>query len=553
MASKRAFLWLMIGAAALAAVWLVGRGALLERRSEPARETPPLEDDRAASASGPAEVRPASAPRLASAHAHLRARPMTELTGRVVDEFGRGVAGASVVFYGEDVGFGSAKERTHSDEAGRFVIGASTRSPWSLVISREGFGTRCVWSQGNAPRWNLGDVCLAAEVKLRGVVRDEWGKPIEGATVRRIGMLEHLRDPDSASTNALGEYELHGLASGEVALEVSSTGFQPYFDLSLQIPRVSEWTLDAVLNQRKHVSLRIEEPPPSNAHELRFSVLEPAGSRHVRIRRIRVHFLQGQGGSHKLTFESPSSGPQKDSEWRVWVTETAPYAVAVVLADGREIRLEHVEPKQQTLVLRAPEFPSLRGKVILSDGSPLAGVEVEAAGADTTGSPAVFATTNANGEFHFSKVLCDSAGAVVSLRDRRWSAPPRFARPRAEGALEAVTLEAAPGAWVRIVRAAGTPRAPAMWIVVRDGDYAERILHFPHAAELGTNGTLLFGPLHPGKWFAKPLFLADPSEGNSIPSRLAAEDRLDPLRGLPIELAEGETVELLWNGDVLSR
>lgn len=553
MASKRAFLWLMIGAAALAAVWLVGRGALLERRGEPAREMPPLEDDHAASASGPAEVRPASAPQLASADAHSGARAMTELTGRVVDEFGRGIAGASVVFYGEDVGFGSAQERTHSDEAGRFVIGASTRAPWSLVISREGYGTRCVWSQGNAPRWNLGDVCLAAEVKLRGVVRDEWGKPIEGAAVRRIGMLTRFGTEASARTDAQGAYELRALAPGEVAIDVSAAGFAPHTQLSLEIPKLSEWTLDVILKRSEVTPAPPEEPPPAGAHPLEIQVLERDGDQPIGIRRIRIHYEKRLGGSHRRTYNSPESGVQGDPRWRIWVDESTRYGLAVVLADGREIQLDPVEPVQQTLTLRAPEFPSLRGKVILSDGSPLAGVEVEAAGADTTGSPAVFATTNAQGEFHFSKVLCDSAGAVVSLRDRRWAAPPRFARPRAEGALEAVTLEAAPGAWVRIVRAAGTSRAPTMWIVVRDGDYAERTLHFPHAAELGTDGTLAFGPLHPGKWFAKPLFLADPSEGNSIPSRLAAEDRLDPLRGSPIGLAEGETVELLWNGDVLSR
>jgi hypothetical protein len=145
-------------------------------------------------------------------------RPVVVLTGRVIDQDGRGVAGAALHF-------GETRAFAGPDGAFRLV---ADPGPDVLTFAGQGFPPGVREGLGELPvgEHDLGNLRLDARggVSVRGLVRDARGAPLEGAVVSATWLLPGgERFLSSASTDRDGYYRLAGpLASPcDVKLEAA--------------------------------------------------------------------------------------------------------------------------------------------------------------------------------------------------------------------------------------------------------------------------------------------------------------------------------------------
>lgn len=139
-----------------------------------------------------------------------------DVHGKVVDQAsGAALAGATVQFVGT-----SGSTSTGSD--GGFVLAGVAPGAYTLRVSMLGYQDKSVGIQVAAGQvLNLGSIALVAApltATLSGVVKDNYGNPMQNATVA-VGTT-------SALTNASGAYQLSNLSPGTATITASSNGYQ---------------------------------------------------------------------------------------------------------------------------------------------------------------------------------------------------------------------------------------------------------------------------------------------------------------------------------------
>ena len=157
------------------------------------------------------------------AFVELRLHAPRETRGRVVDESGVAIPGATVfaVNWGRH-GLETLGECV-TDSDGRFRVLGALPAKSGLVARAAGFAQRAVWRVrcGELPS----DIVMAPSRALRGrVVRDSDGTPIEGALVVVQGAPEVLGGSLRGVTNGAGEFAIHGFEFGEMADVVIDVG-----------------------------------------------------------------------------------------------------------------------------------------------------------------------------------------------------------------------------------------------------------------------------------------------------------------------------------------
>lgn len=219
------------------------------------------------------ESRPATA--ASAAPAPRPQGPAVAVTGRVLDEAGRPVAGASVTFLADPLAAAlalrpgaarpavAALPEATSGADGRFSIEARLRAPDEeepgflgaalqpqLVVRHEAFATLAQsFSNPQPPRLDAGDLVLAAGAWIVGRAVDENGRPVAGAraSARNTGDDRGPRGflmPFGGAGDQLGEvvtaadgrFRVSGLAPGRAELSVRADGRRLGFvgDLELQ-------------------------------------------------------------------------------------------------------------------------------------------------------------------------------------------------------------------------------------------------------------------------------------------------------------------------------
>lgn len=147
--------------------------------------------------------------------------PTLALRGRVRDATGRPVADATVSV--------PAPSRPRPLEArtgadGAFVLAGLPAQPALLQVRARGFApARRHAMPGEAPV----EVVLEAEARISGLVVDEAGRPVDGATAAATAAEEGDPAPRVRARAAEGRFTLDGLAAGRYVVEVTAPGKTP--------------------------------------------------------------------------------------------------------------------------------------------------------------------------------------------------------------------------------------------------------------------------------------------------------------------------------------
>ncbi len=239
-------------AVAVAAWWLLGR----EGTSPPAGDSA-REDAGASSAAGATDGDAAERERaagLAATGTRPEPRPAApppvtgpRINGRVVNAEGAGIGGAHVLsipdtngrtFLPSEAGKeGCPALDAIADAEGRFVVPVGKDAPFFAIFA-EAAGYAPAVSGPFAPGADV-VVTLPRPVALAGRVTDADRRPIEGARVRVLGVLDSCRIELDGKTDAEGRYAIVGLppvpVRGKTVLthsgyvEASAEGFAPVF------------------------------------------------------------------------------------------------------------------------------------------------------------------------------------------------------------------------------------------------------------------------------------------------------------------------------------
>lgn len=259
--------------------------------------------------------------------------PLGRIAGRVVDEDGEPLAGASLTLTGGSGFSVGAVETATTDEEGAFLFEGLEPGRFGLVAASPGRGT---WNRGLALQAGdsreLGDLVLEAGERWRHRVLGRFSasgrpEPVAGATLVAV-------DPSDAvvpaSTDVYGEAEVEGPATGPLLLEVRADGFAPR---RVEVPEATR-SLDA-------------EP-----HEI---VLDPAGwiVAHVwdgpadaPCAGCRVS-LSGPGEPQSLVTDGTGkarSEPLAPGTWRASLARLRGYGVVVTRSGGDDSRTAVVRP-----------------------------------------------------------------------------------------------------------------------------------------------------------------------------------------------------------------
>jgi RNA polymerase sigma factor (sigma-70 family) len=278
------------------------------------------------------------------------------LSGRVVDESGRPVAGASLV---RNFDWHEADARTMSATDGTYEILNATTGPLALTIQAPRFAPKVVHLTVNGPITDS-TIVLARGSLLHGRVVDEDGNSIENAA------LEVARDEKwhrefqwTTRTDADGRFMWDGAPEQPVALEVAKPGFQ--------LNRVSLTAGDI----ENVVTLKRRIEPGTILVQGR--VLDE--ERGQPIDRFQILVAVGP-----ITFAPPKDG--RNGAFSVPINVVSDEAKAASI----EIRAEGYEPARLTPTLSSNPIPELTfklrpasgwsGTVLLPNGEPAVQAEV---------------------------------------------------------------------------------------------------------------------------------------------------------------------------------
>jgi len=318
-----------------------------------------------------------------------RARPTAadsgagRLTGRVVDERGRPVAGAEVAlvsggasFGFGSLGFGALETQCEglADEDGRFALDPRESGSFHLAVGADGFAPfrrEIALSAGAA--LDAGNLALDPGVFLSGRVVDERGSPVAGAEIRRPfeserGGLVVVSGRGSgtvvARTDAAGRFSIARQAVGPWTLRVRSEA-HPEREVEGQTELGGERVsgLEIVLERGFEIAGRILGAPPDGTEELRVSaapVADPdasdlaleglalAGARAARVAADGSFRLRGLKGGRSYRVQARAGGGLISGRTR---------SAALVAAPGDEgLQLLYSAPA--TLVFRVVDARS---------------------------------------------------------------------------------------------------------------------------------------------------------------------------------------------------
>ena len=180
----------------------------------------------------------------------IRLGRLNQIEGRVIDELGEGVPGATVVFTlgnedEQDKPWQDPLPRTFTAADGSFEL-TPPRHLRSMIgdirpsvrAYREGFKTTKVEfdklpASGDA--WPHLELALSRGAQLQGVVRDTDGHAVAGArlvalpaeTSTPFSHFERAVPPPSAVSNADGAFNLRGIEEGPLTIVARAAGFAP--------------------------------------------------------------------------------------------------------------------------------------------------------------------------------------------------------------------------------------------------------------------------------------------------------------------------------------
>lgn len=157
-----------------------------------------------------------------------RLEPLSRLTGRLVDEGGQPLTAGQVTLTGGSGYFSGAVETVELEQAddGRFSFDGLEAAGFRLSATSPGRSAESLsLSLEAGESRDVGDLVLEeGERWIHRVVDATEREPVAGATLTAFSPSGALRP---ATTDALGEVEVEGPATGPLTIEVRATGYAP--------------------------------------------------------------------------------------------------------------------------------------------------------------------------------------------------------------------------------------------------------------------------------------------------------------------------------------
>ncbi|MGH9398802.1 MAG: carboxypeptidase regulatory-like domain-containing protein [Thermoanaerobaculia bacterium] len=307
------------------------------------------------------------------------------IPGTVVDEATRQPVRGARFFAGVALHAAAfARPRARSDARGRFRIGGLTAGEYAVVALADGFLPALVAAVVDSGGPHSVAIALRRAASLAGQVKDESGRPVEGAQVSwslasRSAAMPSRRD---------GSFRFKGLESlRNAVLEAQKAGFAPARLYGVSA-RPGEEKRGLILVLRKGLEAR--------GRVVDLDGKPVAGARvHVTPEKERGRFFGSFLGESR-----PAAVSDAEGAFRVAGLEAGVYRVAVFreafvdrVAPSLEVRADG--PNQWRPILLALGA-SIAGQVLAPDGKPVAGALVTTLSSDVR--PAR-ATTDADGRF----------------------------------------------------------------------------------------------------------------------------------------------------------
>jgi len=220
------------------------------------------------------------------------------VSGRVVDEAGKGVANA-VVYAAAGGGFDELaldevdpaemfwfqRTETKTDSAGRFALDPKINAKVRLAVRAGGFAPLDVERTISETRPDVGDLVVQAGVVVEGRVIDHLGRPVQGAELRRrrpssgpMAFFVGRGGAVAAKSDAQGNFRVDTIPVGTWNLRVTSE-IAPDKDESGETSRAGEVVrgIQIQLEEGFEIAGLVTGVPPSDAGKLRIAAL-PRGS-----------------------------------------------------------------------------------------------------------------------------------------------------------------------------------------------------------------------------------------------------------------------------------
>jgi|GEM_PF-2060881 len=154
--------------------------------------------------------------------------PAIILSGKIVDEQGKGIAGTklSLIFWPGQMGYGMREEPDGPDPNGRYEIRAIPAGyRYSVDASAEGYGrdqVQALAGETEGDRMELETIVLKpANMEIGGVVVDTEDKPVPAANVSLYGRGQSNQ---RVKTDAQGRFQLRGVCAGPARIQASVSG-----------------------------------------------------------------------------------------------------------------------------------------------------------------------------------------------------------------------------------------------------------------------------------------------------------------------------------------
>lgn len=299
--------------------------------------------------------------------------PARAVQGRVQDAAGRPIVSAEISLRasGEPGGQKLSGEAPRSDEKGRFLVAEIPANPLDFTVRKQGYAPafiRGVRVPPGAGAADLGIVVLRPGARLAGRVTDRGGRPIAGAEIFRVENLRNVdqmsirleSDQADAQANLDGRFSLADLPAGSpVHLLVRARGYLP------------AGVRGALAPNREPLAIRLEAAALLRGRMIDEERRSVAGARLelvVKTERPVVRLAVSDRDGH---FEFPDA-PRGSGALSVT-------AQGFVPIEDLDITLPRPEPGGE-LTLALQRGAMLSGRISLTDGTPVFGARVSAAG-----------------------------------------------------------------------------------------------------------------------------------------------------------------------------